>query len=124
MRHPRAKQLEDRQGFQGYVDASFDFTISEVERAAGNQGISENIHRLADRARDKPGSSHPPRESDVLILVSEAHEFFGEIAYSDKTLRIYPRGTPGCAHCQLDAIGTAQRASVTGWTTRRVVVAP
>ena len=48
-------------------------------------------------------------ESDVLILVSEAHEFFGEIAYSDKTLRIYPRGTPGCAHCQLDAIGTAQR---------------
>jgi polynucleotide 5'-kinase involved in rRNA processing len=24
-------------------------------------------------------------------------------------MRIYPRGTPGCAHCQLDAIGTAQR---------------
>ncbi|MDQ2815834.1 MAG: cytochrome P450 [Actinomycetota bacterium] len=48
--------LEDRKGFQGFVDASFDFTISEEERAAGNQGISEYIHRLADRARDKPGS--------------------------------------------------------------------
>ncbi len=28
--------LEDRKGFQGFVDASFDFTISEEERAAGN----------------------------------------------------------------------------------------
>jgi cytochrome P450 len=58
--------LEDRADFQGLIDASFDFTISEEERAAGNQGINEYIHGLADQARERPGS-------DLLGMLVKEH---------------------------------------------------
>jgi esterase/lipase len=47
-------------------------------------------------------------ESDVQIPLSEAHAVFDDIASPDKTLKTYLRDTPGCIHCQLDAIGTVQ----------------
>lgn len=47
--------------------------------------------------------------SDVLVPLAEAEAIFGDIEYDDKTLRVYPPGTPGCAHCQLDALAIAQR---------------
>lgn len=47
--------------------------------------------------------------SDVLAPVSYAQAVYDDIGYPDKTLLVYPPGTPGCAHCQLDALGVAQR---------------
>jgi dienelactone hydrolase len=90
--------------------------IHQFERFLGVEG-AEAVQDLGSKFHLGPevmkGVSAPVLilhgESDVLIPVSEAHEVFGDITYSDKTLRIYPRGTPGCTHCQLDAIGTAQR---------------
>ncbi|ORW94713.1 hypothetical protein AWB92_10340 [Mycobacterium sp. IEC1808] len=47
--------------------------------------------------------------SDVLAPVSHAQAVYDDIGCPDKTLVVYPPGTPGCAHCQLDALGVAQR---------------
>lgn len=47
--------------------------------------------------------------SDMLAPVSHAQTVHDDIGYPDKTLLVYPPGTPGCAHCQLDALGVAQR---------------
>jgi dienelactone hydrolase len=47
--------------------------------------------------------------SDMLAPVSHAQTVYDDIGYSDKTLLVYPPGTPGSAHCQLDALGIAQR---------------
>jgi dienelactone hydrolase len=47
--------------------------------------------------------------SDMLAPVSHARAVYDDIGYPDKTLLVYPPGTPGCAHCQLDALGVAQR---------------
>jgi alpha-beta hydrolase superfamily lysophospholipase len=47
--------------------------------------------------------------SDVLVPVSHAQAMYDDIGYPDKTLVVYPPGTPGSAHCQLDALGVAQR---------------
>ena len=47
--------------------------------------------------------------SDVLAPVSHAQAVYDDIGHPDKTLVVYPPGTPGCAHCQLDALAVAQR---------------
>jgi dienelactone hydrolase len=47
--------------------------------------------------------------SDLLAPVSHAEAVYGDIGHPDKTLLVYPPGTPGSAHCQLDALGVAQR---------------
>lgn len=47
--------------------------------------------------------------SDVLAPVTHAQAVYDDIDYPDKTLVVYPAGTPGCAHCQLDSLGVAQR---------------
>lgn len=48
-------------------------------------------------------------ESDLLSPVEDAIAVFDDISFADKTLRIYPAGTPGSAHCQLDSLPIAQR---------------
>ena len=47
--------------------------------------------------------------SDALVPVEHAQAVFDDVSYPDKTLLVYPPETPGCAHCQLDALGVAQR---------------
>jgi dienelactone hydrolase len=47
--------------------------------------------------------------SDALAPVSHAQTVYDDIGHPDKTLLVYPPGTPGSAHCQLDALGVAQR---------------
>ncbi|MFE5220235.1 MULTISPECIES: cytochrome P450 [unclassified Streptomyces] len=48
--------LDERERVQKLLDASFDFTISEAERATANEGINTYIHELALRARANPGA--------------------------------------------------------------------
>lgn len=47
--------------------------------------------------------------SDMLAPVAHAQTVYDDIGHPDKTLLVYPPGTPGSAHCQLDALGVAQR---------------
>lgn len=107
---------------QGYSAAKFEpgsgsaSRIHQFERFLGVKGpaaieeAGRNFHLGPDVMK---GVSAPVLilhgESDVLIPVSEAYAVYDDIGFPDKTLRVYPRGTPGCTHCQLDAIGTAQR---------------
>jgi len=58
--------------------------------------------------------------SDALVPVSVAQRVFDDIAYPDKTILVYPAGTPGCAHCQLDALGVAQR-DICDWLDDKVL---
>lgn len=48
-------------------------------------------------------------ESDALVPVSDAQAVYDDITHLGKALKLYPAGTPGCAHCQLDALAIAQR---------------
>lgn len=48
-------------------------------------------------------------ESDALVPVSDAQAVYDDISHPGKSLKVYPAGTPGCAHCQLDALAIAQR---------------
>ncbi|TDC94567.1 alpha/beta fold hydrolase [Actinomadura sp. 7K507] len=48
-------------------------------------------------------------ESDALVPPSDAQAVYDDVVHPDKTLLIYPAGTPGSAHCQLDSLGVAQR---------------
>lgn len=90
--------------------------LRQVERFLGVEGRAELI-RQSEKFRLGPGVmgnvSSPVLilhgESDVLVPVSEAEAVYRDIAHPDKKLKLYPAGTPGCAHCQLDALAVAQR---------------
>lgn len=58
--------------------------------------------------------------SDMLAPVRHAQAVYDDIDYHDKTLLVYPPGTPGCAHCQLDALGVAQR-DICDWLDDKVL---
>jgi cytochrome P450 len=47
--------LEDRADFQRYIDAGFNFSISEDERAAGNAALNQYVAGRAQRAMREPG---------------------------------------------------------------------
>jgi dienelactone hydrolase len=47
--------------------------------------------------------------SDLLAPVAHAQAVYDDIGHPDKTLLVYPPGTPGSSHCQLDALGVAHR---------------
>lgn len=90
--------------------------IRQVERFLGVEGI-EALIEYGSKFQLGPevlGNVSAPvlilhGGSDLLAPVSHAQTVYDDISYPDKTLLIYPAGTPGCAHCQLDALGVAQR---------------
>ncbi len=90
--------------------------IRQVERFLGVEGI-EALLEHGSKFQLGPavlGNVSAPvlilhGGSDMLAPVSHAQTVYDDIGNPDKTLLVYPPGTPGCAHCQLDALGVAQR---------------
>jgi dienelactone hydrolase len=90
--------------------------IRQIERFLGVEGVEALLER-GSRFQLGPavmGNVSAPvlilhGGSDVLAPVSYAQTVYDDIGHPDKTLKVYPPGTPGCAHCQLDALGVAQR---------------
>ncbi|TMR34106.1 alpha/beta fold hydrolase, partial [Actinomadura geliboluensis] len=58
-------------------------------------------------------------ESDVLVPLEVAHRTFDAVGHEDKRLITYPPGTPGCTHCQLDALSVAHR-DICDWLDTRL----
>lgn len=58
-------------------------------------------------------------ESDVLVPVEVARRTFDAVGHEDKRLITYPPGTPGCTHCQLDALSVAHR-DICDWLDTRL----
>ena len=88
--------------------------IRQVERFLGVEGI-EALLEYGSKFQLGPavmGNVSAPvlilhGGSDVLAPVAHARAVYDAIGHSDKTLLVYPPGTPGSAHCQLDALGVA-----------------
>jgi dienelactone hydrolase len=90
--------------------------IRQGERFLGVEGLAALIERLVkfQLGPEVMRNVSAPilimhGESDVLVPVEDAQAVFDDTEHDDKTLRVYPAGTPGCAHCQLDALAIAQR---------------
>ena len=64
--------LDDRTQVQQYIDAGFDFSISEQQRAAGNAALNEYVAERARRAKLEPGDdllgSLVREQGDALTL--------------------------------------------------------
>ncbi|MER7005406.1 alpha/beta fold hydrolase [Dactylosporangium sp. NPDC000555] len=90
--------------------------IRQLERFLGVEGREALIEhaRKFQLGPDVMGNVSAPvlvmhGESDALVPVSDARAVYDDIKHPDKALKLYPAGTPGCAHCQLDALAIAQR---------------
>jgi alpha-beta hydrolase superfamily lysophospholipase len=58
-------------------------------------------------------------EADMLCPIEDAHRTFGEIPTDEKDLIVYPRGEPGCTHCQVDALPLVT-FDICNWLERRI----
>jgi len=56
-------------------------------------------------------------EADTVVPVEHAQRLFDAIPRADKLLRIYRYGEPGCEHCQVDSLSTANR-EIGSWFAR------
>jgi dienelactone hydrolase len=90
--------------------------IRQVERFLGVEGIDALLEH-GSKFQLGPavmGKASAPvlilhGGSDMLAPVSHAQAVYDDIGHPDKTLLVYPPGTPGSAHCQLRTRSRAAR---------------
>ena len=90
------------------------FFVALYSELTGSRSLDEALGKLTDfHLRDAVKNIHTPLlalygADDALVAVADGERILAEAPTADKTLIVYPSGSPGSAHCQQDSLPVAQ----------------
>ncbi|MET3953179.1 alpha-beta hydrolase superfamily lysophospholipase [Rhodococcus sp. OAS809] len=95
-------------------ETAMGFFVALYSELTGSQSLDEALRKLADfHLRDAVKNIHTPLlalygADDALVAVADGERILAEAPTTDKTLIVYPSGSPGSSHCQQDSLPVAQ----------------